>query len=36
MDLDPLAIGTHQVCDLGRALSDPDFSIVKRLGPSLP
>ena len=26
----------YQVCDLGNAFSAPDFSIVKRLGPSLP
>ena len=26
----------YQVCDFGNALSDPDFSIVNLLGPSLP
>lgn len=26
----------YQVCDLGSALSDPDFSMVNLLGPSLP
>ena len=27
---------TYQVCDFGRALSEPDFSMVNLLGPSLP
>lgn len=28
--------GTYQVCDFGRALTSPDFSIVNLLGPSEP
>jgi hypothetical protein len=27
---------SYHVCDLGNALSEPDFSMVNRLGPSLP